>query len=115
MSRYRALSASGDYTFGQGSANFLVNSRAMVGQKVQTRLLLWRGEWFLDVTAGTPWLQNVVGLRSNPAYVQTISQVILGTSGVTAITSFNLVVGPRRTLTGTVDIDTVYGQTQVAF
>jgi hypothetical protein len=53
--RYRKLDANGDYTFGGGSNDFLVNTPETVAQAVMTRLNLLQGEWFLDTTAGMPW------------------------------------------------------------
>lgn len=110
MSRYRALSSTGDYTFGQGERNFLVDSPAMVGQKVRTRLLLWTGEWFLDVTAGTPWLQQVVGKNKNPTYDLAIQQRILQTQGVKSIVSYSSNVSADRRLSVSVTIETIYGE-----
>jgi len=106
--RYRALSASGDYTFGQSAANFLVNNAAAVAQSVRTRLLLLRGEWFLDTTDGTPYATAVLGKGTKPLYDQAIKARILATDGVVAIVSYNSVVN-NRTLMITATISTIYG------
>jgi hypothetical protein len=113
MSRYRALSSTGDYTFGQGERNFLVNSPEMVAQKVRTRLLLWQGEWFLDSTAGTPWLQSVVGKNKNPTYDLVIQQRILQTAGVKSIDAYHSSVNSSRRLSIAVTITTIYSTTPV--
>jgi hypothetical protein len=68
--RYRALSADGDYTFGQGSKNFLVNSAAAAGQAVLTRLRLMKREWFLDNTEGTPYSDEILGTGTKALYDQ---------------------------------------------
>lgn len=114
MARYRALGATGDYTFGQGAANFLVNSAAMVGQKVRTRLLLWQKEWFLDQTVGVPWSTQVLVKNSNPTYDFVIQQYILATDGVQSIVSYDIVFnGPTRKLGGSVTIMTIYSSEPV--
>lgn len=105
--RYRALSATGDYTFGQGQANFLINSPAMVGQSVKTRLLLWTGNWFLDVTEGTPWSQKILGANTKPLYDLAIQQRILETPGVKNITKYSSLITGRN-LTVNVTIDTIF-------
>ncbi len=87
--RYRALDANLDYSFGQGSANFLVNSPACVAQRVRTRLGLWQGTWFLDNTAGIPWLQDVIGKNTGPIYDLAIQQYILATPGVSSINGYS--------------------------
>jgi len=65
--RVRALDpATGDYQIFRGVASeFLVDSPEAVRQKVQTRLLLFQGEWFADLGAGTPWLQQILGRHAS--------------------------------------------------
>lgn len=110
--RYRALDAAGDYTFGRGEANFLVDSRAAVAQSMATRLKLWRGEWFLDDEEGTPWLQQVLGVVGSLAlYDLAIQQRILGTEGVTGLANYssNLDSGTRHLSIRTA-VNTEFGQ-----
>lgn len=105
--RYRPLDANGDYTIG---VPFLVNSPQCVAQAISTRLKLWQGEWFLDNSAGTPWLQHILGKSDNPdAYVRS---AILGTQGVVALTTFaGSFVSLTRMLTITGTVASLYGQT----
>jgi hypothetical protein len=105
--QYRALDANGDYTVGQ----VLANTPQAVAQAVRTRLLLWRGEWFLDTTDGTPWLQGILGHNTN--YDLEIQQRILGTPGVTEIVSYSSSVSSARALSVTATINTIYGQATV--
>jgi hypothetical protein len=93
--RVRAQTASGDYTFGQGSANFLVNSPEMVAQLIKTRLGMNLGEWFLDVTDGTPWLTQVLGAHTQDTCDQAVRSRILGTPGVVKIVSYSSTVVGR--------------------
>ena len=110
--RYRALSLSGDYTFGAGLANFLINTPAAVAQSVKTRLLLWQGQWFLDTTIGTPWLTDVLGKNTQSLYDRAIRTVILETIGVTSIENYSSTFdSTARTLTVTMTLNTIYGQT----
>lgn len=114
--RVRKLSADGDYSFGQGEANFWINSPYGVAQKVETRLRLWEGEWFLDVTAGTPWLQQVLGYSKSSLRDIAIRTVILTTDGVTALNSYNSVAVPgTRNLIVSGSIVTQYSKTPVNF
>ena len=113
--RYRALSPSGDYTFGQGQANFLINSPAAVAQSVMTRLKLWLGEWFLDNTEGTPWLTEVLGTGTKPLYDMAIRSRVLQTPGVTGITNYSSSLDPKsRNLSVNMTINTQYGAAPVA-
>jgi|SRR6516162_3153437 len=112
--RVRALDANGDYTFGQSAANFLVNSNGAVAQNVQTRLLLWEGEWYLDVSAGTPWLQQILGAHTRPLYDAAIQERVLSTPGVNSIEKYGSALDPAtRALAVTMTISTAFGQTAV--
>lgn len=114
--RYRALDANGDYSGGRGQGNFLINSPACVAQSVLTRLKLWQGEWFLDLTEGTPWLQQVLGKFSKPIYDLTIKTRVLGTQGVTSIVNYSSAFDPAvpRKLNVSMTINTQFGQAQIA-
>lgn len=110
--RYRRLSTDGDYTFGQGQANFLIDSPETVGQAVKTRLLLLFGEWFLDIEDGTPYAEQVLGNDTRPTYDQAIRQRVLDTNGVTDISAYQSIVAGRA-LSVTMTIDTIFGPTTV--
>lgn len=110
--RYRALSPTGDYTFGRNGSNFLVNSPAAVAQLVKTRLALSLGEWFLDLTAGTPYQSKILGAGRVATYDSAIQDVILNTQGVTGISQYNSRVNPNtRHADVFAVIDTLYGKT----
>lgn len=111
--RYRQLTAADDYSFGQGAANFLVDSPDAVGQAVLTRLKLLQGEWFLDSTEGTPWSTQILGERTRATFDAAIRERILDTEGVSGIADYSSSVADRR-LSVSATIDTIYGQTTVA-
>jgi len=107
-----------DYVFGQGTSEFLENSPETVGQSVLTRLQLWEGEWFLDTTEGTPWLQEILSgeiKNTTPLYDIAIKTRVLETVHVTSIEDYssNLNVTTRK-LTVSMKINTDYGQTTVS-
>lgn len=108
--RVRAQDANGDMTYGQGSANFLVNSPGAVVQCVLSDLQLWQGSWYLDTTAGTPWPTDVLGFDTTSLYDNAIRTVILAGQGVTGITSYSSSLNKTtRLLTIEVEIATAYG------
>jgi len=113
--RYRTLSPTGDYTFGANGTNFLVNSPAAVAQAVQTRLGIAVGEWFLDITYGTPYQSKILGMGRVATYDSAIQDVILNTPGVSAIVQYSSTVNPKtRAASVFAVIDTIYGQTTVS-
>lgn len=112
--QYRREDTNGDYTFGQGDNTWLVNSPEAVAQAIKTRFLLWYGTWFLDTTAGTPWIQSVLGKQSPDVYNMAIRKHLLETKGVNSIQSFSTTVdSTTRRVTFTATVDTIYGTTTV--
>ena len=110
--RYRREDPDGDYTFGQGDNTFLINSPEAVAQAVKTCFDLWRGQWFLDLNSGTPWIQSVLGKQSPDVYNLAIRQHILQTQGVSSIISFDTTVDSKtRRVSFTATIATIYGKT----
>jgi len=113
--RYRQLSPSGDYTFGSGQQNFLINSPATVAQAVETSLKLWLGEWYLDLSVGTPYPEGVVGKHSQEKADLTIISQINQVAGVVSVQDFQSNIDPntrKYTVTSCI-INTVFGQTQL--
>ncbi len=112
--RYRKLSPTGDYTFGQNGTNFLVNSPEAVAQAVKTRLAIAVGEWFLDLTYGTPYQSKILGAGRVATYDAAIQDVIVNTQGVTGIVQYSSTVNPNtRAASVFVVIDTLYGTTSL--
>lgn len=119
MQLTRRLDANHDMTFGSGLANFAVDAEA-TAQNVRTRLQTLQGEWFLDTTAGVPYLNNatvskaITDKPADPAWADAVIQAeILDTDGVQAITSYSSVFNrSKRTFAVAVTIQTVYGTTE---
>ncbi|HCT5801665.1 putative bacteriophage protein [Acinetobacter nosocomialis] len=109
--RYRKLSSDGDYVFGSGKNDFLVNSPEAVAQAILTRLKLWLGEWFADTSDGTGWNQSIVGKHSKNLYELTLHQRALETPGVKSIVDFQSALDPdTRRLTVSMTVNTIFGE-----
>lgn len=113
--RYRKLSPTGDFMFGNGQSDFLTNSPAAVAQAVKTYLRLFLGEWYLNINDGTPWLEGVLGYNSKDEADQTLISTILGVQGVQNLTNWESSYDPvtRRYTSLSATLDTIYGQTQL--
>jgi hypothetical protein len=61
-----------------------------VAQTVRTNLKLFLGEYFRDITIGTPWFQQILG-KGQELQVReaAIKRQIIQTRGVSSISSFN--------------------------
>ncbi len=83
------LGSDGNLALTNGKLEFITQLDALK-QSVKTRLLTFQGEWFLDNTEGTPWVQIVLSKPFNPSAAESaIRTVILGTEGVMGLTSFS--------------------------
>ena len=112
--RYRKQDENGDYTFGNGLGNFHIDNVDAVAQAIDTRLKLWIGEWFADVSDGTGWTQAILGKHSQNLYELTLRQRVLETQGVISIQEFQSSLDPNtRELAVTMVVDTIYGQTDL--
>lgn len=108
---YRKLDDSGDYVFGQQSGNFYKDQPEAVAQAVKTRLGLIEGEWFLDISIGTPYNSQILGAGMVSKYDRAIQTVILNTVGVTRILEYSSQVNPlTRAAQVNCTIETAYGQ-----
>lgn len=109
--RYRKLSSNGDYVFGSGKNDFLVNSPETVAQAILSRLKLWLGEWFADTSDGTGWNQSIVGKHSKNLYELTLRQRVLETPGVSNIVDFQSSLDAEtRHLTVSMTVNTIFGE-----
>ena len=112
--RYRKQDENGDYTFGNSLNNFHIDNVDAVAQAIDTRLKLWVGEWFADVSDGTGWSQAILGKHSQNLYELTLRQRVLDTQGVISIQEFQSALDPNtRSLVVTMVVETVYGQTDL--
>lgn len=112
--RYRKLSPTGDYTWGQSLLNFYIDEPAAVGQAVETSLLLWQGEWFLDTSIGTPWVTGVLGFHSQASADTTIQDITSQVQGVVNVSNYLSTLDRETRAYGCrFNLDTIYGPTVV--
>jgi len=91
LSNYGSSVAPRDLVFDR--LNFqLIDGKDELVQRLTTRLLVFLGEWWADITKGVPYVEDI--LVKNPAYdtiASDIKRVILETQGISKILSFNIV------------------------
>lgn len=78
---------------------FLIDSPESVRQNVKQRLLHFLGEWFLDLSAGTPWLESILIKGARQSQVEAILKArIIGTPGIRSLDYFSLAATGERQL-----------------
>lgn len=59
-------------------------------QRVITRIRRLKGEWFIDTSAGMPYIQDILGKRDINYFKLLLRKEILNTDGVESIDNFRL-------------------------
>ncbi|KGE06447.1 hypothetical protein LA03_31600 [Burkholderia gladioli] len=107
--RVRRLDTGGDWTFGRGRADYADRSES-VAQRVATRLRSFRGDWFLDLDHGIPWIERMERGNERDRLESDIKRQILGTVGVERILAFDIAVdGQTRRMTVSTTLRDRYG------
>ena len=113
--RYRRLDSNGDYTFGNGRYDFLIDIEA-VPQAIKTKLNLFQGEWWEDLSEGLPFYQDIAGqfIKSDEDKDMITRLYCNRISDVEAVTEFESVDAEfdneNRKYSLKADVNTVYGQ-----
>lgn len=101
-------------SFGHSAGDFLVNTPDAVAQAVMTSLKLWLGEWYLNITDGTPYLEGIIGRHAKDTADATLVARITSVQGMISIENFSSEVDPvtrKYTVSGL--LNTIYGPTQL--
>lgn len=85
----RKMSSTGDYVFGHGSADYYRDVPNAVGQRAGTRLRMFAGEWFLDLTDGTPWFQEILQHNDYALAAAVLLDRIVSTPFAVSVENFN--------------------------
>lgn len=111
--KYRKLDENGDYTFGNNSFDYIEKDEA-IAQAIKTKLYLFYGEWWEDISLGLPMFQSILGQVSNNNLRQTVillcAEQINLVEGVTSVDSISVDISARK-LGLTIDVTTENGTT----
>jgi hypothetical protein len=100
----------GDMMFGSSALDMWRDQPEGVAQHVMSRLNLWYGQWFANLTEGTPWQTEVLGERTRWTRDIMLRSRVEDTPRVTAITQYASHTDPNlREWQAAMIIDTDYG------
>lgn len=109
--RVRAIDANGDWTFGKGQNDYLLNKKA-VEQNIKTRLQEFIGDCFWNLGAGVDWF-TYLGGKDEITLNLSISSVIGNTTYVVSFTLVSVNLNRRtRNITITYTANTAFGLIQ---
>lgn len=85
------LDITGDFAIVNGDL-VLTSGLDAIRQSLMIRLEFFQGEWFLDITAGLPYLQEILGVKNpNPNVLDAVfRKAILATPGITSINTLTI-------------------------
>ncbi|KAB1444214.1 hypothetical protein F7890_21390 [Bordetella bronchiseptica] len=112
--RVRRLGESGDLVT---RGKMFLTDREAIAQTIVTRLKLFLGEYFRDVTDGTPWFQQVLGKFENLNAVEAVLRNrIARTQGVVRLLAFEMQYDlDTRALSVQARVLTTYGEQDILF
>lgn len=100
----------GDYVFGHGAADFHVDVPDGPALLASERMRLWLGDWYQDITDGTPYREKVLGRHTETIRDLVLRARILGSEGVTSIDAYSASLNrDTRKLEVSATVSTAYG------
>lgn len=89
----------------------MVDGLESVRQRTIQRLRFWLGTWFLQTTAGVPYLEDVFGFRPDErTAARIISDVIREVEDVTGVRDVVFRLDADRVAHYSATVDTIYGE-----
>ena len=113
MTRVRSIDVESDWVFGKGKNDYKLNLDA-VEQNLKTRLQSFLGDCFFAEQEGIDWF-NLLGNKDKLELNLSVSAVILNTQDVTEIIDYTLFIDPKRNVSLSYEILTVFGETSNSF
>ena len=92
----------------------MVDEPQATRQRLEQKFRLWRGEWFLNINAGFPWLEDVLGQRPRPEVLRSlVYDLVVNDPGLRSLTNLTLAFeGVDRQLRITFDATLTNGVTE---
>jgi hypothetical protein len=106
--KFRNLDANGDWTFGNGLANY-VGGNAAIGLNIRTRIYSWLGDCFFDQQAGIDWWNRLGSRNQKTLLDMDLRRIIAQSENVTALVSFASVLDGRA-YRATYSVNTIYSK-----
>lgn len=104
----RNLDSLGDWSFGNGLSNYLVDNEA-IGLNIKTRIFSWLGDCFFDTGAGIDWPNRLGNENQRSLLELDLRRIVLQSYGVTGIVTFNAELVGRK-FTTNFSVNTIFSQ-----
>lgn len=86
------IDSNNKFVFTRGNLSLSSDASAYMAQKLQIKLRMFLGEWYLDTTKGIDYLSSIMGKNVNdlPMIAAELKNAILNTDGVDSLLSFSV-------------------------
>jgi len=101
-----------DWEFGQGLQNYKTDQEEIT-QNILTTIKSWKNDCFFDLEHGISWKEILGSFNTQNLIKKDISVAVLGVEGVEKINSLELALDNNRTITITLNIDTIYNNIDI--
>lgn len=82
---------SNDIVLDADNSLFMIDNAERVAQQIIITLRFWYGEWFLDTSDGTPYLEYILVKNPNMSHIrQILTERIQSVEGVITVNEMNL-------------------------
>lgn len=105
----RRLDTNHDWTFGRSLAN-LSTQNEEVSQSVETRLMSFMNDWFLDVDAGLNWWTFLSQKNQQTTMERAIREMVEKTDGVLRLNDLQIYVDKNRKASISITLTTIYNK-----
>lgn len=95
----------GDLDLTGGRVNFTQDRAEIIRQRLEARISLFKGTWFLDLTEGVDWL-SIIGSKDTERARRLVLDEILADPDIDTATLELVVFGREIQLTGTAKLTT---------
>lgn len=107
----RSLDNNGDWTFGSGASNYLLDNGA-IALNIETRLKSFLNDCFFASNEGLDWW-NFLDKGYNEEMENAVTVCIAGSYGVIAINSYEMVNDVQRNYKFTYNIETIFSSSYI--
>ena len=113
MIRDIKLNSSGDLDISTYDFEFVLDAD-YISQKLIIVLRTFLGEWFLDISAGIPYFEDILKKNYDPIRVESVlKSAILDVPGVDQITAFDMTLNSPRELVVSFTVTTDFGELEI--
>ena len=109
---FRSLDPTGDWNFGRGKVDYAPDEKA-IELNLLTRIKSWKGNCFFDYETGVDWTARL-DKNQKANLIAELKRLVIQSYGVVGVNSVVVGEGTNRSVTVTVDVETIFSSSFVS-